>query len=220
MSIGVTDEIAPLGSFPVVDDTNVKGGYRSVADITARDAILVNNRKVGMLVRTESTGETWVLGPGLTNGDWTLYISPSSPTGIAYHVFGTHEATTQRVTEVVVGGLFFDPTDFGIPTVTFRLTGSYSSTDAASTARMYLYDMGPGTGAFTPIRRALVSIPYANVGNNVTVDQALTLVASPGVDSNQIHNTARVYEARMYLNTVDVGSAMTVQWTGLEVAAA
>jgi hypothetical protein len=221
MSIGVTDEIAPLGSFPVVDDTNVKGGYRSVADITARDAIAVNLRKVGMTVRTESTAETWVLGAGLTNGDWSLYIGTPGISDVSYHSLGLHEATNLRTTEVLTGGLFFDPTDFGAaPVVILRLAGSFSSTDVSGSARIYLYDMGPGTGVFTPIRRATVSIPFANVGQDVKVDQTLTLVASPGVDLNQIHNTARVYEARMYLNTVDVGSLMTVQWTGLEVAAA
>ena len=220
MSIGVTDIIVPLGSFPVAEDSDLKGGYRPVADVTARDAIPANSRKAGMLVRTQSTGDTWVLGAGLTNGDWTLFITPPTVSGISYHTQGLHETTTQRLTEVLIGGLFFNPADFGTPTVKLRLAGNYSSTDAGSTARVYLYDMGPGTGAFTPVRRAVVSIPFASVGLEIKVDQALTLSASPGVDVNQIHNTSRVYEMRMYLNATDVGASMKVTWAGFEVTAA
>ena len=72
MSIGLTDQLAPLGAFPLLVDTDLKGGYRAVADITARDAIGASSRKEGMLVRVLSTLELFTLGPGLTNGDWTL----------------------------------------------------------------------------------------------------------------------------------------------------
>jgi hypothetical protein len=217
MSIGLTDAVAPLGSFPLLEDIYLRGGYRSVADNTARDAIPANSRKAGMLVRAESTGDTWVLGAGLTNGDWTLFIPAIM--GVSYEPLGLHETTLQLTTEVLAGGLFFDPSNYGIPTVVFRLAGSYTSTDVTGNARVYLYDMGPGTGAFSPIRRAVVTIPFASVGHDVKVDQALTLVGSPGVDVNQIHNIARLYEARMYLNTVDAGATMTVQWVGFKVTA-
>lgn len=220
MSIGVTDEIAPLGSFPVVDDAYVKGGYRSVADVTARDAISATSRKAGMLVRTVATNATWILGAGLTNGDWSVFTTPPSLGTLSYQTLGLHETTTQRTVEVLAGGIYFNPADFGTPSVKLRLYGSFSSTDVSGSARIYLYDTGPGTGAFTPVRRATVSIPFASVGVDIKVDQLLTLVASPGVDLNEIHNTARVYEARMYLNTVDVGSLMSVKWTGFEVNAA
>jgi len=297
MSIGVTDELAPLGAFPVIDDGYVKGSYRAVADVTARNAIATNSRKSGMLVRTIATSEMWVLGAGLTNGDWTLYAPsasltvkdetttlssavtsidfqgagvtatgtsavtvtipgatltvkdetttlssavtsidfqgagvtatgasavvvtiPSGNTGVkTYCPIGINENTSARLTEVAIGSVFFDPTDFGTPTVVLRIAGTYTSTDAAGSAKVYIYDMGPGTGAFSPIRRAVATIPYANVGQNIKVDQALTLSATPGVDVDQIHTTARIYEARMYLNTTDTGSSMAMAWAGFKV---
>jgi hypothetical protein len=72
MPIDLTDFVNPLGTFPIAHDDHLLGSYRSVADATARDLIPDERRKVGMLVRTNDTGETWVLGPGITNGDWTL----------------------------------------------------------------------------------------------------------------------------------------------------
>lgn len=294
MSIGLSDELAPLGSFPLLEDIHLRGGYRTVADVTARNAIATVNRKVGMLVYTVATSQLWVLGPGVTNSDWTLYsaliaahaathipggsdaLSTAAPTqgigggnsvgtGTAFsrndhdHTLRTTtgptdltigaiadgdyvrrsgttligaalsvnvaklypmslgETTILRVTEVVLGGIYFDPTLFTTPTVTLRFVGNYTSTDGSGSARIYLYDMGPGTGAFSPVRRSTATIPFANVGQRIKVDQALTLSASPGVDANQIHTTARCYELRMYLNTTDVGSTMTVSWGGLSV---
>jgi hypothetical protein len=72
MSIGVTDIIAPLGSFPALEDVNLKGGYQTSASTVDRDAIPTSNRKPGMMVYTLATSETWILGPGITNGDWSL----------------------------------------------------------------------------------------------------------------------------------------------------
>ena len=83
MSIGITDIIAPLGVFPALEDISLKGGYQTVADVTARDAIATNQRKVGMLVYTVATTQLWVLGPGITNGDWTISVSGASVTSTA-----------------------------------------------------------------------------------------------------------------------------------------
>lgn len=78
MSIELTDDLAPLGAFPLIEDVYIKGGYSAVADLTARDAIPTLNRKVGMQVRVVSTSESWVLGPGITNLDWTLNAGGST----------------------------------------------------------------------------------------------------------------------------------------------
>jgi hypothetical protein len=77
--------------------------------------------------------------------------------------------------------------------------------------------MGPASGPFAPVLRSTLTIPFANVDDFVKVDQALSLVASPGLGLNQIHLTARVYEVRMYLNTLDVGSNLNVAWAGFEI---
>jgi hypothetical protein len=136
--------------------------------------------------------------------------------GIVNLPMALNESTPQKQIEVVAGGLYFDPTDTP-GAVTLRLVGSYNSVDAGSSARIYLYDMGPGTGAFTPVKRATVQIPYASVGNRVKVDLALTKVVSPGVDLGEIHTTARCYEVRMYLNATDAAPVMITSWAGFVV---
>lgn len=47
-----------------------EGGYRSVADLTARDAIPTNRRKEHMLVYVVSNDTVYTLSGGVTNGDW------------------------------------------------------------------------------------------------------------------------------------------------------
>ncbi len=49
-----------------------KGGYQVVADNTARDNITAARRTYGMRVYVITTGITYVLGPGLGNGDWSV----------------------------------------------------------------------------------------------------------------------------------------------------
>jgi hypothetical protein len=71
--IGLTDFLYPLGSFYILEDIYLKGGYRAVLDNTARDAIATSFRKDGMLVYNQTTGDFYKLGPGLMNADWVLW---------------------------------------------------------------------------------------------------------------------------------------------------
>jgi hypothetical protein len=70
MPIGLTDELTPLGSFHLLQDSHLKGGMRIVADITARNAIVSTSRKAGMVVWVQSESKTYRLGSGLLDADW------------------------------------------------------------------------------------------------------------------------------------------------------
>lgn len=73
-SVRVGGFIAPTDStdtYAVTDDTYGRGGYRAVADSTARDAISADRRKLGMLVRTNGDGKFWTLVGGLLDANWT-----------------------------------------------------------------------------------------------------------------------------------------------------
>jgi len=75
-SVRVAGFIAPTDStdiYAVTDETYNRGGYRSVADITARNAITADRRKEGMLVRVLSTGDVYVLAGGILDANWTLF---------------------------------------------------------------------------------------------------------------------------------------------------
>lgn len=72
-SVRVGGFVAPTDStdtFAVTDEFYNRGGYRSVADLAARDAITPDRRKVGMLVRVTTDGKIYYLNGGLTNADW------------------------------------------------------------------------------------------------------------------------------------------------------
>lgn len=47
--------------FPTHDANYGKGGYRAVANISARNAIPYARREVGMIVRTTDTNINWIL---------------------------------------------------------------------------------------------------------------------------------------------------------------
>jgi len=72
MPIQLIDIIKPKndGDFPMAEDTEFLGGWRTVADITARDAIPSLRRKEGMQVNVLSEGKIYELKGGITNGDW------------------------------------------------------------------------------------------------------------------------------------------------------
>ncbi len=93
--VGITGLIKPLnsGAFPVWEDIDGLGGFRTVADITARNAIYANERKLGMQVKTQSDGNTWTLVGGILDANWQLeqgqapfqaryYVNPGFTGGI------------------------------------------------------------------------------------------------------------------------------------------
>jgi len=54
------------------------GGWRSVENIAARDAITTERRVVGMLVKTIDTGLIYTLFGGITNSNWQLHKVPTA----------------------------------------------------------------------------------------------------------------------------------------------
>jgi hypothetical protein len=72
--VQVTGEIVPLASasptFPVTVSELGKGGWQSVNDHAARDAILASFRTQGMVVVTLNDGAAWQLVGGILNANW------------------------------------------------------------------------------------------------------------------------------------------------------
>lgn len=77
-SVRFTGFVAPSDSedtYAVHDEIYGRGGWRTVADITARDAITEDRRRIGMAVRVlDSDGlgtqKFYTLSGGITNSDW------------------------------------------------------------------------------------------------------------------------------------------------------
>jgi len=66
-------------TYPVTDPLYAIGGYREVADLTARDAITAQRRRAGMLVYVQSNDTIYVLKDGIDNTNWTILTSGGVP---------------------------------------------------------------------------------------------------------------------------------------------
>ena len=100
--------------------------------------------------------------------------------------------TTGSPGPLVVGGFEIDGSITG--TFTFRLVGRYTATGAVGDCELRLYDTGaPGTPA-ARVLRSIVKIVFADAGATDSFGITLTPAAVPGVDDDEIHNVARVYE--------------------------
>lgn len=65
----------------LLDDSRLDGGFRSVADQAARDAIPAHRRKEGLFVRQRDTNELWTLTGGITNSDWVYALDDNNIRG-------------------------------------------------------------------------------------------------------------------------------------------
>lgn len=73
MAVRIGDNIAPtsdLDSYATHFEEYGQGSFRTVADLTERDAISVQRRKIGMLVRVLSESKFYALIGGITNAHW------------------------------------------------------------------------------------------------------------------------------------------------------
>lgn len=82
MTIGLTDDIGPLGDFPSLRDGYLKGGFRVVADITERNDIKTLRRSEGMWAYVISNSTTYKLVGGTDNADWQEVSFGGGGTGI------------------------------------------------------------------------------------------------------------------------------------------
>jgi hypothetical protein len=85
MAIDLVSFLRPKNgnTFALLEDVYLKGGYRSVANATERDAIDPLCRKSGMLVLTRDNTTIWKLSDDLTS--WTTFgfEGPQGPQGVA-----------------------------------------------------------------------------------------------------------------------------------------
>lgn len=156
-------------------------------------------------VATQLTSQGVVLVPPETT------LTPSKITG------ATNITTATIDTELVIGGFVFDPALYlGALAIEFQAQALLSTADVAGNIEIRLYDMGPGTGAFVPVLRSVLLLTQADADEVISLSQSLLLVASPGIDADEIHDVARAYELRIYLEGSDTPTAQ-ITWSGLSV---
>ena len=102
-SVGLTGFIAPkdsADSYAVTDDKYNRGGYKTVADITERDAITADRRKEGMVVYARSDGKENRLVGGTNNSNWSEVVDNA---GVS---FTDSNATPEDIGGIPAGSTF------------------------------------------------------------------------------------------------------------------
>jgi len=84
-TIPLAGSTVPNGPFPIAFDTDLSGGYRVVANDTARDAIITSRRVIGMIVH--------VVADGASGTDYRLASDLTTWNAIVYGVTSHHALT-------------------------------------------------------------------------------------------------------------------------------
>ena len=128
--VPVTGPLVPqdsLDTYAVIDMTYAKGGWRTVATTTERDAITAERRMQGMQVYVAATDLIYRLGAGLTNADWVASSGTVSP-----HVHPISDVTGLQAALDLKSPLA-SPTFTGTPAAPTAAPG-VSTTQLATTA--------------------------------------------------------------------------------------
>ena len=135
MGVPVTSEITPYGggAFATHDEQFGKGGFRSVADVTARNALPAGRRAAGMWVKTLSDGLLFSLGADLTT--WTQ---------VAFGGFARAPVTVVAPGNLVLSGLGQTIDGIAINDPLQSVLAPFQTT--AADRRIY----NPAAGAWTP----------------------------------------------------------------------
>lgn len=114
-SVPYTGFIAPTDStdtFPVTKPEFGLGSLRTVADITARNAITSQRREQGMLVYVISESAYYKLEGGITNSDWNIaeyitntIVSTLSTTDVLFDRIRVYDTSTAAATGNVTANL-------------------------------------------------------------------------------------------------------------------
>jgi len=116
-------------------------------------------------------------------------------------------------TEVVIGGAYIVGNDFS--TFTWEILGTYNDNGGTGVQDLdvYLYDRGPDGTPVAGVLRSTLSIDTLDTLDRVS--QTLTASGTPGVDTDTIFNTGRLYEVRAKLDaggSVDTAKLLSVRF--------
>jgi hypothetical protein len=84
------------GSFPVVEDVNILGGWHIVATLTDRDLIPSLRRKEGMPVYVVANGLVYKLTGGIANTNWVSWLNLSAISAHLVDVNNPHVTTLEQ----------------------------------------------------------------------------------------------------------------------------
>jgi hypothetical protein len=198
--LGFPSDINPRG-WATEDDLEREAVESTVSDVS------------GAIVASPGPGTSPLVRLDSTTGLLSSSLLPTRTDVISL----SNSVTSVNQTEVLIGGLYFDPSDFSSPIIKLRLIGEFNTTDTGGSGLLRLYDMGDGVTVGPEDLRSTITIPFAQQGAVVTMDSLLTPTSSPGTNTNTIYNSARIYEVRLYIDTATTGSTLQALMSGLVI---
>lgn len=142
--------IPPTGVPFIVEDIYVRGGYRVVADLAARDAMTVAGRKQGMICRVLSENTLYELIGGTGNTFWqvfdaTKYVKLGAPLKL--------DAGTGTITLELGAPFLLDGTALSIDVSTLFDTSfkDYFNAGSADNGKALVYNHATGSFVLTTI---------------------------------------------------------------------
>lgn len=162
------------------------------ADTTADEAYVLTDNTGGANVWSTATGA----GGGGGGGNFTL---------------ANNVLVDSDKTEIVIGGAYIDGSTGG--TYSWEILGTYNDNGGAGNQdiEIRLYDRGPDGTPVAGVLRSVLEVVSLDTLDRVSL--TLTASGSPGVDTDTIYNTARMYEVRAYLDAtggVDTAKILSV----------
>jgi len=114
-----------------------------------------------------------------------------------------NELVQLDATEVVIGGGYIDGSTGG--TYSWEIQGIYNDNGGTGNQDMEirLYDRGPDATPVAGVLRSVLEV--ISLDTLDTISLTLTATGSPGTDTDTIHDSARMYEVRLYM---DAGGAL------------
>lgn len=179
-----------------------KGGYMSVANTTERDNITAARRTAGMRVYDRTTGIVYILGPSLTNGDWSVDNR------------GPQVVDNWATLAALNGSTIPNGTEFyarSKSTVGDGGQGNYYFDNSASATTVNGYIIAPGSGSGRFVRKLDnwidVKRDFGAVGDGVTDDTTAIQNAITNCGDNTVYLPAGTY----LVSTLAVKRGITIQ---------
>jgi hypothetical protein len=187
--VPLAGEITTIGAsdtYPLLQDTLLRGGYQTVYSKAVRDAIPAARRKQGMMVRVSSLDSTYVLSGGISNANWIPFSS-----GITASVLSDSLSNYAKIEDGLINGGVATTT--GDSLLVDEGLARINSTNIFFTGRLFA-DISPSGVGLTRIL-----IIYANTSGDL--DSIAGAQSNNPVEPTIPSNTVRV----VTVNVSDAG---------------
>jgi hypothetical protein len=171
-----------------------------------------NGEVVGTTYIDTTADEAYFLCDATTDANvWSTATGAGGGGGGGNFTLANNVLVDSDKTEIVIGGAYIDGSTGG--TYSWEILGTYNNNGGAGNQdiEIRLYDRGPDGTPVAGVLRSVLEIISLDTLDRVSL--TLTASASPGVDTDTIYNTARMYEVRAYLDAtggVDTAKILSV----------